>query len=118
MRVGGRDVVLSYVPSGNYIGEMALLSEAPRSATVKAAHNTETVCIKGDAFKRVLDRNAALKANVEAKFRQRISRMRLNLEPDTIPVGGRPDGLHLGSGVTRNHRCLSRPVGRPARPPR
>jgi Fe-S-cluster-containing hydrogenase component 2 len=72
MRVGGRDVVLSYVPSGNYIGEMALLSEAPRSATVKAAHNVETVCIKGDAFKRVLDRNAALKANVEAKFRQRI----------------------------------------------
>jgi Fe-S-cluster-containing hydrogenase component 2 len=72
MRVGGRDVVLSYVPSGNYIGEMALLSEAPRSATVKAAHNTETVCIKGDAFKRVLDRNPPLKANVEAKFRQRI----------------------------------------------
>jgi len=72
MRVGGRDVVLSYVPSGNYIGEMALLSEAPRSATVKAAHNTETVCIKGDAFKRVLDRNPTLKANVEAKFRQRI----------------------------------------------
>ncbi|MBY0510294.1 MAG: cyclic nucleotide-binding domain-containing protein [Rhodospirillaceae bacterium] len=72
MRVGGRDVVLSYVPSGNYIGEMALLSDAPRSATVKAAHNVETVCIKGDAFKRVLDRNAALKGNVEAKFRQRI----------------------------------------------
>ena len=72
MRVGGRDVVLSYVPSGNYIGEMALLSDTPRSATVKAAHNTETVCIKGDAFKRVLERNPPLKASVDAKFRQRI----------------------------------------------
>ena len=72
MRVGGKDVVLSYVPSGNYIGEMALLSDMPRSATVKAAHATETVCIKGDSFKNLLDRNAPLKASVEAKFRQRI----------------------------------------------
>lgn len=72
MRVGGKDVVLSYVPSGNYIGEMALLSEAPRSATVKAAHNTETICIKGDAFKQLLDRNEDLKASVESKFRQRV----------------------------------------------
>ena len=72
MRVGGKDVVLSYVPSGNYIGEMALLSDTPRSATVKAAHTTETVCIKGDAFKALLERNQALKSSVEAKFRQRI----------------------------------------------
>ena len=72
MRVGGKDVVLSYVPSGNYIGEMALLSDMPRSATVKAAHATETVCIKGESFKTLLERNAPLKASVEAKFRQRI----------------------------------------------
>jgi Fe-S-cluster-containing hydrogenase component 2/CRP-like cAMP-binding protein len=72
MRVGGKDMVLSYVPSGNYIGEMALLSDAPRSATVKAAHNVETVCIQGEPFKRLLDRNPPLKAKVEAKFRERI----------------------------------------------
>ena len=35
--IGGREVVLSYVAAGNYIGEMALLSDAPRSATVRAA---------------------------------------------------------------------------------
>ncbi len=72
MRVGGRDIVLSYVPSGNYIGEMALLSEAPRSATVKAAHATETIRIQGDAFKTLLNTQPDLKAKVEAKFRQRI----------------------------------------------
>ena len=31
-RIGGRDVVLSYVAAGNYVGEMALLSDAPRMA--------------------------------------------------------------------------------------
>src|SRR6185369_8012920 len=35
--LGGRDVVLSYVAAGNYIGEMALLNDAPRMATVRAA---------------------------------------------------------------------------------
>ena len=35
--IGGKDVVLSYVPAGNYIGEMALLGETRRSATARAA---------------------------------------------------------------------------------
>ncbi len=30
---------------------------------------------------------------------------RLDLEPDAIAVGRRPDGCHLRSGVTRNHCC-------------
>jgi CRP-like cAMP-binding protein/thioredoxin reductase/Na+-translocating ferredoxin:NAD+ oxidoreductase RNF subunit RnfB len=72
LRVGGRDIVLSYVPSGNYVGEMALLSDSPRSATVKAAHATETIRILGEPFKALLDQQPALKAKVEAKFRQRI----------------------------------------------
>lgn len=72
MRVAGRDIVLSYVPSGNYIGEMALLSDAPRSATVKAAHATECIQIDGQAFKNLVASQPALKAKVEAKFRQRI----------------------------------------------
>ncbi len=72
MRVGGRDIVLSYVPSGNYVGEMALLSDAPRSATVKAAHATETIQIQGDAFRALLNSQPSLKEKVETKFRQRI----------------------------------------------
>ena len=72
MRVGGKDVVLSYLPAGNYIGEMALISGMPRSATIKAAHATETIRIKGEHFKQLLATTPKLKADVEAKFRQRI----------------------------------------------
>jgi CRP-like cAMP-binding protein/Fe-S-cluster-containing hydrogenase component 2 len=72
MRVGGKDVVLNYLPAGNYVGEMALLSNMPRSATIKAAHTTETIRIKGEHFKQLLARAPKLKADVEAKFRQRI----------------------------------------------
>ncbi|HWY23931.1 MAG TPA: cyclic nucleotide-binding domain-containing protein, partial [Nevskia sp.] len=37
----GRDVVLAYVPAGQYVGEMALVSNLPRSATATAAVATE-----------------------------------------------------------------------------
>lgn len=83
--IGGRDVVLSYVPAGNYIGEMALLSDQPRSATVRAAHNTETICLSGDAFKAVMEKNANIRASVEAKFRERL---RQNEQMEDRPEAG------------------------------
>ncbi|HET9653472.1 MAG TPA: cyclic nucleotide-binding domain-containing protein, partial [Usitatibacter sp.] len=56
-RIAGREVVLSYLAAGNYVGEMALLSESPRTATVKAAVTTEAVVLEASVFKRVLARN-------------------------------------------------------------
>ena len=35
-RIGGRDIVTSYVAAGNYVGEMGLVGQANRSATVRA----------------------------------------------------------------------------------
>jgi CRP-like cAMP-binding protein/thioredoxin reductase/Fe-S-cluster-containing hydrogenase component 2 len=73
-RIGGRDIVLSYVPSGHYVGEMALLSDAPRSATVRAAiNNTETIRIDGAAFKDLLVHAPDLRADLERKFRKRLT---------------------------------------------
>ncbi len=77
MRIGGREVVLSYVPSGNYVGEMALLSKMPRSATVRAAHNTETICLSGEAFSAVMNDNTSIRNSVEVKFRERIRQNKL-----------------------------------------
>ncbi len=71
-RIGGKDIVLAYVPVGHYVGEMALVSQAKRSATVRAAVATETINIDGAAFKRLLERNATLRAAIESKVRDRI----------------------------------------------
>lgn len=84
-RIGGKDVVLSYVPSGNYIGEMALLSDMPRSATVKAAHNVETICIEGETFKSLMQSNENVRHAVETKFRERI---RQNEQMEGRPEAG------------------------------
>ena len=45
-KIGDSDVVLNYVSSGNYIGEMALISGEPRTATVVAAVECETIKIE------------------------------------------------------------------------
>src|SRR5262245_3361719 len=71
--IGGKDIVLSYVAAGNYVGEMALLSDAPRSATVRAAVPTETVVLSPAAFQRTLQGNAALRGEVEARVLKRIA---------------------------------------------
>jgi CRP-like cAMP-binding protein/thioredoxin reductase/Fe-S-cluster-containing hydrogenase component 2 len=71
--LGGKEVVLSYVAAGNYVGEMALLSDAKRSATVRAAVGTETILLKASKFNEVLMRNATMRGGIEARVLERIA---------------------------------------------
>lgn len=70
--VGGRDVVLSYVSAGNYVGEMALLSDTPRTATIQATVPTEMLRLDAATFKRVIARNPEWRAALEQKLLERI----------------------------------------------
>jgi CRP-like cAMP-binding protein/Fe-S-cluster-containing hydrogenase component 2/thioredoxin reductase len=82
--LAGREIVLSYVAAGNYVGEMALISSAPRSATVRAAVATEAVVLKAARVKRVLAGNETLRAEVDEMA---LGRMQDNLgmEQDAAP---------------------------------
>ena len=59
----GIDIIQTYIPAGNYVGEMALLSLEPvaRSATVSAAVNCETIIISKADFQSLLSQFPALK---------------------------------------------------------
>ena len=59
-KIGGKDVFLSYLPAGSYVGEMALIDGSARSATVKAAIRSEVVRIPGDPFRTLLARKPKL----------------------------------------------------------
>jgi CRP-like cAMP-binding protein/thioredoxin reductase/Pyruvate/2-oxoacid:ferredoxin oxidoreductase delta subunit len=79
-RIGGKDIVSAYVPAGNYVGEMAMLMQAPRSATVRAAVATAAIRIDSAAFRALLDRLPELRRKVEGKLQERlIQRERLEL---------------------------------------
>jgi CRP-like cAMP-binding protein len=52
--IEGADKVLSTLDVGQYVGEMSLLTSAPRSATVKALDETEVIEIDQQAFVQLL----------------------------------------------------------------
>lgn len=71
-QLGGRDTVLAYVPAGQYVGEMALLSDQPRTATVTAAVATETLQLEGSAFKALLAAHPELRERISQTYTQRV----------------------------------------------
>jgi CRP-like cAMP-binding protein/Fe-S-cluster-containing hydrogenase component 2/thioredoxin reductase len=71
--IGGRDVVLAYVPAGQYVGEMALLSEGLRTATVRAAVATETIRLEGEPFKALMEAEPGIREQVARTYKERLT---------------------------------------------
>ena len=72
-RIGTREVTLSYARAGHYVGEMALLSDMPRSATVRAVVDCEAIRIDGERFKVLIAENDSARAAVEGIFRELVA---------------------------------------------
>ncbi len=82
-RIGGRDIVTSYVAAGNYVGEMGLVGQANRSATVTATVATESIFLKAGIFLKMLERNEGLRERVQEKVRERLSEnLRMEAQPE------------------------------------
>ena len=64
--------MLSYVAAGNYVGEMALLSDAPRNATVRAAVPTEIIMLEATRFTEVMSSHSTIQARMSAQSMERI----------------------------------------------
>ncbi len=75
-QVGGKPVFMSYLPAGNYVGEMALLDGSRRTATVRAAINSEVVKLDGATFRALLEAKPELlgKARADAAGRRELNR--------------------------------------------
>lgn len=73
-QIGEHEVVMSYLPAGNYVGEMGLMGKSRRSATVRAATSTETIELDADAFNFLLEHDPVLKGKVETEYKQRLSK--------------------------------------------
>jgi thioredoxin reductase/CRP-like cAMP-binding protein/Fe-S-cluster-containing hydrogenase component 2 len=71
-RVEGKEVVLAYEPAGRLVGEMALLRQAPRAATVTAAIQTEAIRINGAVFRALIDSRPDLRAKVDQIVQEKL----------------------------------------------
>jgi CRP-like cAMP-binding protein/thioredoxin reductase/Fe-S-cluster-containing hydrogenase component 2 len=82
---GEKEIVLSYLVAGNFFGEAALLSDAPRTATVTTIFPTELIRISRDDFERFLRDRPQLR---EAPLRKLEQRRISGLVADATPGSG------------------------------
>ena len=100
--IAGREVVLSYVSAGNYVGEMALLTDSPRSATVRAA-----VDHRGGRPRRRARSSGCWAATprwreeMESRF---LDRLRVNAAMEAAARPGQHHLLPAAAGRRRGHR--------------
>ena len=84
-RIGGRDIVTSYVAAGNYVGEMGLVGQAHRSATVRATVATESVFLSAAVFNEMLDSDTKLRKRMQDTVKVRLAE---NLRMEAAPESG------------------------------
>ena len=81
--IGGREIVTTYVAAGNYVGEMALLGQSKRSATVRATVATESIFLGADVFAQLLHSQTGLRERVQDTMKGRLSEnLRMEAAPD------------------------------------
>ena len=70
--IGGREVVLSYVSAGNYVGEMALVMDTPRTATVRAAVPTEVIVLLASQYAAFLASSSTVRSKIDERLQARL----------------------------------------------
>jgi CRP-like cAMP-binding protein len=68
---GGAAVLVSELGAGDFFGELALLTGAPRRATVAAAEDTEALLVRREAISPLIERNPALAEGLSAVLERR-----------------------------------------------
>jgi Fe-S-cluster-containing hydrogenase component 2/thioredoxin reductase len=68
---GGREIPMAYVAAGNYVGEMGLLGNSDRTATVRATVKTETISLDSETFLDLLTKSPELLESMQEEVRQR-----------------------------------------------
>jgi CRP-like cAMP-binding protein len=71
VRRGGRKV--AEMRGGNFFGEIALVTDAPRSATVTATTPVRVLVITGQAFRRILTEATTIQPRVLAALAERVA---------------------------------------------
>lgn len=122
----GKEIILSLLGPGDFFGEMALLDNEPRSATVVATEPLELLTIWRSDFLQLLSENFAITRKVLAELSHRLRDASLRIESlATMDVYGRlarffielarASGKTLDNGyvaVTRpTHQAIANMIG-------
>ena len=122
----GKEIILSLLGPGDFFGEMALLDDEPRSATVVATESLDLVTIWRSDFLQILQENFSITRKVLAELSRRLRSASNRIESlATMDVYGRlarfllelaqDSGKSLDNGyvaVTRpTHQAIANMIG-------
>jgi CRP-like cAMP-binding protein/Fe-S-cluster-containing hydrogenase component 2/ferredoxin len=83
----GGELVLAYLGRGNYFGEIGLLRDGRRTATVTALDHVELVRISGDDFQEMVQRFPEIRHSLEAVAQERLEQNRAKVaSASTVPL--------------------------------
>jgi CRP-like cAMP-binding protein len=83
----GGELVLAYLGRGNYFGEIGLLRDGRRTATVTALDHVELVRIGGDDFQEMVQRFPEIRNSLEAVAQERLEQNRAKVASvSTVPL--------------------------------
>ena len=86
----GKEIILTMMGPGEFFGEMALIDDAPRSATVVALEPLEVVTIWRTDFLQILQDNFSITKKLLSELSKRVRKMSLRIESlATMDVYGR-----------------------------
>ena len=74
----GEKIILSNLSEGDYFGEMALLTQGPRSASIETITNTSLLCLDKAGFDRILEEDPKISIAISHMLSQRL--MQANLQ--------------------------------------
>ncbi len=113
----GKEIILSMMGPGDFFGEMALLDDAPRSATVVALEPLEVLTIYRNDFLEILKDNFSITRKVLSELSRRVRRMSTRIESlATMDVYGRLARFFLdlaqqqGKVVENGYVSVTRPT--------
>ena len=108
----GKEIILTMFGPGEFFGEMALLDDEPRSATVVATEPLDVVTIWRSDFLQILQENFSIAKKILAELSRRLRKMSNRIESlATMDVYGRLARFFLDlaaeSGVPRDDGYVS-----------
>lgn len=113
----GKEIILSLLGSGDFFGEMALLDDEPRSATVVATEPLDLVTIWRSDFLQILQENFAITRKVLAELSRRLRTASNRIESlATMDVYGRLARFFLelaqdsGKSLDNGYVAVTRPT--------
>lgn len=103
----GREVILATLSSGDYVGEMSLIDDAPHSATVVADQQADVLVLGRDSFLRCLGENTEMAHAVMRGLVQRLRKASENISSlALVGVYGRVAKVLLECAAPDEHGSL------------